>query len=285
MRARATLWVQNLDYGGRTSWPVDRDKTRRLARALVIWGIVVVPMAVSMAIGPPPPPGLLPWWIALMGLVAGVGFPLVYAMDSLASRMRGRVERWWDSRRPAPVPTGRFAWTGRPWRRLVAALGMGIVMLVFLLLPLSDPHPFSRLLRDLLTWLSLAFFPFLVVAAVTGYRPLSFEVDEEGVRVTGRFRYNVRARWEDLAQVEVGEPPGMQTMAWLGDVRDLPRSYALRSKEGAIVGILNPAGELGGPEGRALEAALQFQAVRRGIPMVVVGWNIMARWKPRKTAA
>jgi len=232
--------------------------------------------------GPRPPPEFVVVWLAMMvGILAVVGLPLTYVFVLANHRLTSQWgERWRPHPFPSPFPgppaaAAPFRYMGRRWKPIVGILTFLFALLVVSWLMPATGVSFLDAILLVFRLVALALAAFGVPASVLGLRAVTFEVDDLGVRVRGRFRpFDVR--WDDLERLEVTRYPSPPFT--FGVAVRVPNMYGLWRKTGTVAGIIAPGGELDKRVGAAFEAAVLAYTTRRGIPVVAVPWRATRVW-------
>jgi len=264
--------------------PAARRKIRN--HALLVWALVVGPsIAFSIPSGPSPSPLAFLLWLAGMVIIALLELPLVFVLSFVEYRLRSRFQ---ERRHPRPIPepqyaaarvTAPFRFTGTRWKTSVGvpAFVFALVLPAWLLPASGQFVPMLFVLR----WLGLALAALAVPAIFLGFRTVTYEVDDLGVRVQRPIRC-FEVRWDAMVQIESARIP---SVPWAYDTEGPNRMmYGLRTKDGAVVGGVVPFAELGRGNGEVFERALWAWAAKHEIPVIEVHWRATRSWRQRRRA-
>ncbi len=210
---------------------------------------------------------------------------LVFVLSFVEYRLRSRFQ---ERRHPRPIPepqyaaarvTAPFRFTGTRWKTSVGVLAFVFALVLpAWLLPASGQFvPMLFVLR----WLGLALAALAVPAIFLGFRTVTYEVDDLGVRVQRPIRC-FEVRWDAMVQIESARIP---SVPWAYDTEGPNRMmYGLRTKDGAVVGGVVPFAELGRGNGEVFERALWAWAAKHEIPVIEVHWRATRSWRQRRRA-
>jgi len=186
----------------------------------------------------------------------------------VAPPVRGEGSLDPDSQGLAP-----YHWSGKPPIKAIGLglLAIGVTMAAAAIVIGGSLDETSRLLLIFAVFTTVLFGAPLAGGMFLLRGGQSVTVDDEGVRWEGRLRSDFRARWSEIATVEVAAfpmmPPGGAQVHIL----------VLRARDGNRLGSLAPIGWMGRGEFASLERAVRSHAERRAVPVVSVAWRSAGR--------
>jgi hypothetical protein len=153
---------------------------------------------------------------------------------------------------------------------------VSVIVVPAWLLPTSgQAFPMVQVLR----WLGVALAAFAVPASFLGFRVLTFEVDDLGVRVRRPMR-SFEVRWDAMGRIESAQ---FRFFRLAYDIESQNRrTYGLRTKDDTIAGVVMPVIEVGRENGEKFERALLAFAAEHELPVVEVSWRATLSWKQRR---
>jgi len=147
---------------------------------------------------------------------------------------------------------------GRPGRLAPAAMiGFLSFFIAIALLASFTPTVYRDISGRIFPWLFAAMLiGFGCLIAIATSRRRKFEIDETGIRCTGRLRSNFNISWKEVSRIEMYRYR-----------RDAPVTYVFRGAERATLAAFSPA-EIGAAAAGSLASAVEKSARTLGLLIV-----------------